>query len=227
MNRLNLNRKETILIVLSVLFFISLLLYSYFLLFKPAHELRQQAQQNLQTERQVLSTLQQQAAGKTDREPASSLPLQRKVPVEPVEEMILLQLGKAETVSGTEIENVAFTTGEMLIDNPPEGVENVNELLTTVSILSPDYEGVAAFIEEIERLERVTVLDSATFTGPAEKTEEADEDEPISLEVTFSSFYRPDLETLKGEVPKVAAPPASLKEDPFPFEDNTEQGAGE
>ncbi len=221
------NRKEAILVVLSVLFFISLLLYSYFLLFKPARDQLQQSRDSLQAERQVLSTLQQQAAAATDREPASSLPLQRKVPVEPVEEMVLLQLGKAEIISGTEIENVAFTTGEMVIENPPEGVENVSELLTTVSILSPDYEGIASFIEEVERLERITVTDSVAFSGPPEKTEEADEDEQVQLEVTFSSFFRPDLETLKGEVPRVPAPSASLKDDPFPFDDDTEQGAGE
>ena len=227
MNRLNLNRKETILLVLSILFFISLLLYSYYLLFEPAREQLQQSQDNMQAERQVLSTLQQQATPDEDREPASSLPLQRKVPVEPVEETILLRLGEAETVSGTEIENVAFTTGEMVIENPPEGVENVQELLTTVTILSADYEGIATFIEEVERMDRITVMDSISFAGPPEKVDEAQEEEPISLEATFSSFYRPDLESLREAVPKVPAPPASQQEDPFPFEDDTEQGAGQ
>lgn len=223
MNRFNMNRKETILVVLSVLFLIALLLYSYFMLFQPARETRLQAQQTLQTERQVLSSLQQQAAGETESEPASTLPLQRRVPVSPAEEVVLLQVGKAEVVSGTEIQNVAFSTGEMVIENPPEGVTGVSELLTTVQILSPDYDGILTFIEEVERLERITVTNSVTFTGPPERTEEAQEDEPIAMEITFSSFYRPDLTTLEGETPTAPAPPASLKDDPFPFEDDTEQ----
>ncbi|EMR05809.1 General secretion pathway, M protein [Bhargavaea cecembensis DSE10] len=223
MNRFNMNRKETILVVLSVLFLIALLLYSYFMLFQPARETRLQAQQTLQTERQVLSSLQQQAAGETESEPASTLPLQRRVPVNPAEEVVLLQVGKAEVVSGTEIQNVAFSTGEMVIENPPEGVESVSELLTTVQILSPDYDGILTFIEEVERLERITVTNSVTFTGPSERTEEAQEDEPIAMEITFSSFYRPDLTTLEGETPTAPAPPPSLKDDPFPFDDETEQ----
>ena len=223
MNRFNMNRKETILVVLSVLFLIALLLYSYFMLFQPARETRLQAQQTLQTERQVLSSLQQQAAGETESEPASTLPLQRRVPVNPAEEVVLLQVGKAEVGSGTEIQNVAFSTGEMVIENPPEGVESVSELLTTVQILSPDYDGILTFIEEVERLERITVTNSVTFTGPSERTEEAQEDEPIAMEITFSSFYRPDLTTLEGETPTAPAPPPSLKDDPFPFDDETEQ----
>lgn len=223
MNRFNMNRKETILVVLSVMFLIALLLYSYFLLFQPARETRLQAQQTLQTERQVLSSLQQQAAGETESEPASTLPLQRRVPVSPAEEVVLLQVGKAEVVSGTEIQNVAFSTGEMVIENPPEGVTSVSELLTTVQILSPDYDGILTFIEEVERLERITVTNSVTFTGPPERTEEAQEDEPIAMEITFSSFYRPDLTTLEGETPTAPAPPPSLKDDPFPFDDETEQ----
>jgi type IV pilus assembly protein PilO len=222
-NRFNMNRKEMILVVLSVMFLIALLLYSYFLLFQPARETRLQAQQTLQTERQVLSSLQQQAAGETESEPASTLPLQRRVPVSPAEEVVLLQVGKAEVVSGTEIQNVAFSTGEMVIENPPEGVSSVSELLTTVQILSPEYDGILTFIEEVERLERITVTNSVTFTGPPERTEEAQEDEPIAMEITFSSFYRPDLTTLEGETPTAPAPPPSLKDDPFPFDDDTEQ----
>nr|WP_285858615.1 type II secretion system protein GspM [Bhargavaea ginsengi] len=217
------NRKETILVVLSALFLIALVLYSYFLLFQPARETRLQAQQTLQTERQVLSSLQQQAAGETESEPASTLPLQRRVPVSPAEEVVLLQVGKAEVVSGTEIQNVAFSTGEMVIENPPEGVASVSELLTTVQILSPDYGGILTFIEEVERLERITVTNSVTFSGPPERTEEAQEDEPIAMEITFSSFYRPDLTTLEGETPTAPAPAPSLKDDPFPFDDDTEQ----
>ncbi|MCM3086606.1 type II secretion system protein M [Bhargavaea ginsengi] len=223
MNRFNMNRKETILVVLSALFLIALVLYSYFLLFQPARETRLQAQQTLQTERQVLSSLQQQAAGETESEPASTLPLQRRVPVSPAEEVVLLQVGKAEVVSGTEIQNVAFSTGEMVIENPPEGVASVSELLTTVQILSPDYGGILTFIEEVERLERITVTNSVTFSGPPERTEEAQEDEPIAMEITFSSFYRPDLTTLEGETPTAPAPAPSLKDDPFPFDDDTEQ----
>lgn len=224
MSRLNLDKKELILLFASILFFISLLLYSYFMLFTPARDERLQAQQSLQTERQVLSTLQQQVAGVEYTEPASSQPLQRKVPVLPVEEIVLLQVGKAEVVSGTEIQGVSFSTGEMLIENPPEGVESVDELLTTVQITSEDYDGIITFIEEVEKLERITVTDAISFTGPSEKREETEEDEPIQMELTFSSFYRDDLESLKEETPKAPAPPASMKEDPFKFEDESEQG---
>jgi len=94
----------------------------YFILFRPAHETRIQSRQTLQTERQVLSSLQQQASRESGSGPASTLPLQRRVPVLPAEEIVLLQVGKAEVVSGTEIQNVAFSTGEMVIENLPEGV---------------------------------------------------------------------------------------------------------
>jgi len=86
-----------------------------------------------------------------------------------------------------------------------------------VAIEVATYSELMRFIAELENMERVFVVDSIKFVGPDEVKEMGVERELIPLTVSFSAFYRSDLENLVNETPKINAPSGSQKSDPFSF----------
>jgi len=217
-------QKETALVVLSVLLFISLAAYSYFILYVPVKDTNEQMKLTTSNERDVLFSLRKQSAAKGQTDTTSSQPLQRKVPTMPLEDAVLLQIGKAETKSGSLVQEITFAQGEFIIENPVENVENVDQLLTEVVLQSDSYTGIEKFVDEIERMERIFIIDSISINVPGEIRDQQVDEELIEMTVAFSAFYRPDLVGLKHEVPKIDAPPDSEKVDPTPFNDGVEVG---
>ncbi len=159
-------QKETALVVLSVLLFISLAAYSYFIVYAPAKETNEQMKLTTSNERDVLFALLKQSASKGQTDTTSSQPLQRKVPSMPLEDAVLLQIGKAEIKSGAIVQDITFSQGEFIIENPPENVENVNQLLTEVVLQSDSYTGIEKFVDEIEKMERIFIIDSISINMP-------------------------------------------------------------
>lgn len=215
-------QKEIFLITVASIFLLSLSLYTYYVVFSPAKDAYDQQKVSVDNERAVLFALRTEVAEKEDSDLTSTLNYQQKLPVKPLQDAILLQIAKAETKSGTQIRNVDFVQSEFEILDPPEHVENVMELLTTVEIEVVDYPSLVNFIDEIEQMERIFVIDTIQFQGPDEVTEVETEQETIVLDVSFSAFYRADLENLDQEAPKINAPPGSQKTTPFTFNDGGE-----
>jgi type IV pilus assembly protein PilO len=227
MTNLTKRQKEMALVVLSVILFLSLGAYSYFLVYTPAKDTNDQVKLTTSNERDVLFALQKQSASKGQTDTASSQPLQRKVPTKPLEDAVVLEIGKAEIKSGTTVQGITFTQGEFVIENPPELVENVSQLLTEVVLQSDSYIGIEKFVDEIEKMDRIFIIDSINFNVPEEIREEELEKDFIEMTVTFSAFYRPDLIDLHIEAPKTNAPPPSEKIDPTPYNDGTKVGEAE
>lgn len=217
-------QKEIALVVLSVLLFISLAAYSYFKVYVPVKDTNEQMKLTTSNERDVLFALRKQSAAQGQTDTTSSQPLQRKVPSMPLEDAVLLQIGKAEIKSGTLVQDIAFAQGEFIIENPVENVENINQLLTEVVLQSDSYTGIEKFVDEIEKMERVFIIDSISINVPVEIRDQQLDEGMIEMTVAFSAFYRPDLVGLQHEVPKIDAPPPSEKIDPTPFNDSVEAG---
>lgn len=220
-------QKEGALLFLAIVFLVVLSLYSYFILYSPAKTENEQMKQAIANERDVLYALRKQAAGQAiaNESQGGSHPLQKKVPVKPLEEAVLLQIEKAEVKSGSFVQDVTFTYSDYVIQNPPEHVENVNRLLTEVYLEAASYLDVQKFIDEIEKMERIYVVESITIETPEEVREQTEEQEPMQMTIAFNAFYRPDLIELESEAPKTDAPLPAEKIDPTPF--NTGVGQGE
>lgn len=227
MTNLTKRQKEMALVVLSVILFLSLGAYSYFLVYTPAKDTNEQVKLTTSNERDVLFALQKQSASNGQTDTASSQPLQRKVPTKPLEDAVVLQIGKAEIKSGVSVQGITFTQGEFVIENPPKLVENVSQLLTEVVLQSDSYIGIEKFVDEIEKMDRVFIIDSINFNVPEEIRKEELEKEFIEMTVSFSAFYRPDLIDLQIEAPKTNAPPPSEKIDPTPYNDGAKAGEPE
>ena len=224
MTNLTKRQKEIALVILSSLFFIVLAAYAYFMVYAPVKGENEQVKLMLSNEREVMVALRKQEAASGQVDTVSSQPLQRKVPVKPLEDAVLLQIGRAEIKSGSAVQDIQFTKGEFVIQNPPEQVGNVQQLLTEVSLEADSYLEVENFIDEIERMERIFIVDSINFIAPEEIQEQSEADEPMQMTVAFSAFYRPDLVDLQHEAPKTDAPAPEGKNDPTPYNNGTEVG---
>ncbi len=224
MRSLTKRQKEIALLVFAVIFFVLLVSYSWFQLYAPAKEENTRVVNSIVDQREVIFELQRQVAGKPVEQSSSSRPLQRKVPVSPLEDLLLLQLEKAEVKSKALINNVAFTQDD-LNEVPIESAEQLDagtedpalalkRMTIEVELAASDYEEADQFIREVEAAERIFVVQSIELDTPEEIRETAAEKEPIELTVSFQAFYRPDLQELVPEVPKLDAPKPAGKEDP-------------
>lgn len=225
MSNLSKRQKDVALVVLSVIFLLSLALYSYFKIYAPAKDMNERALQSFSNERDILFALQRQQAQQVPNQTTNSRILQQQLPVVPLEDLILLQVQEAEVKSDTYVQEVNFSFEEALIETPPEDVQNVQAIIAEVHLLATDYANVDRFIEEIESMERIFVIDGIEFTAPEEIRTTDDEGDLQELTVTFHAFYRNDLPGLLDDAPKVDAPPSANKSDPTPF--NQSNGSGE
>ena len=222
MSSLTKRQKEVGLIGLAVVFLLVLLAYSYFVLYAPARDARAQAEQSLSSEREVLMALENQLKDLPAGEPVSASELQRKVSVDALTDLIVLQIEQAELLSNSLVTAISFTEGPLEVVQPVEGVENIQEVLTSISLEAPDYASITSFIREIEKMERIMVVESINFGANEEVTQLEQEQEALSVTLNFSAFYRPDLIELNDTLPKVDAPPPANKSNPLPQNDGTD-----
>lgn len=222
MSSMTKSQKEKALIALTILFLLALGFYSYFLMYAPAKDAREQAQQSLRSERDVLMALQTQIKELPESDTVSTLELQKKVSIDPLSELMVLQIEEAELISGTQIEAIELAEAEVELQIPVEGLENLKEVETTVVFSAENYKEITDFITEIEDMERILVIESINFDANPEVREVIEETERLQGTLSFAAYYRPDLIALEDTVPKIDAPAPADKKDPLPANDGTE-----
>ncbi|WP_044894632.1 hypothetical protein [Bacillus alveayuensis] len=101
--------KRQVLLLLGIFISIGMIyfvLYSYIL--KPMHNRIEQLQQTLSTEQQLLEATKERVA---QQETESVVELQKRVPVKPMVEQLLLDFERAEVVSDSFISSISFSEG--------------------------------------------------------------------------------------------------------------------
>ncbi|MDN7245879.1 pilus assembly protein PilO [Planococcus shenhongbingii] len=221
MSSLTKSQKEKGLIILAIVFLLALGAYSYFMVYAPAKDARLQAEQTLSSERDVLIGLQTQLKEIPEGEKISTSELQQKVSIEPLSELLVLQIEQAELLSESLVTDIGIAEEPVTLPVPVEGLENLQQVKTTVGFQTADYKGIITFIKEIEAMERILVIDSIDFGSNKEVTTVEAEKEPLDVTLSFSAYFRPDLIALADTLPKVDAPPPAGKMNPLPQNDGT------
>lgn len=162
---------------------------------------------------------------------ADSQRLQTRVPTVPALDTVVEALSQASLLSGVNVTSIVFADGNIADSEVPEKIEpfnpadvsatnepvepvdlapvNVSTVRSTVTLQAETYEALVSFLESIESMNRVQVLRTVQFTGPAETgpntTEEA---QPLDFTVELDAFYRPDLDqlVLDRHIPEPAYP---------------------
>ncbi len=240
MRSLTKRQKDLTLLILSLVFFAVIAAYSWYRMYAPAKDDNARVVSSIVDQREVLFELQRQLAAKPEEMSSSSRPLQQKVPVVPLEELLVVQLEKAEVKSGTAIRDIQFTkdAAGLEVADPAETADGSSDDVSagttadspeaalrrvTVDIeLSADsYESIDRFIREVEQMERIFIVQTIELTPPEEEREQTEEAAPLELTVSFQAFYRPDLTELLPDVPKLDAPAPAGKEDPTAGEEES------
>lgn len=119
-------KKETIILVLTVLLTILAIFALYYFYLEPKYNNIDTQTQTLKAEKELLASLESQQQKKSNITAESLAVLQRKVPVKPQQEQLILDLEQAEVISGTRIINMSFSEGDVA-PPPAEIPEETNQ----------------------------------------------------------------------------------------------------
>jgi type IV pilus assembly protein PilO len=228
--KIDFTRKQwTILISLVVTGLVILAGVNYFAL-QPAEKRLQYKKDELGIQVKLQEAVEAKVDSIDENETPDSNSLQKKIPVEPLTERVILDLEKAELLSGSTIQSIHFekTDGALA---PKESEETeaapvvetqlpslLKRIQMTIVVESPAYFEMEKFLDEIENLERIVEINGLYFEGEQELKEnmEGYSEDTITFEVIASAFYIPELNDLKDGLPIIESPSPSLKKDPFP-----------
>ena len=202
------------LVVLVSIFLIALVFYTVTNVYLPSREAKEQATVEAAAQRDTLFAMQKQLANKDPNESVTSSPLQKIVPVIPLEDALMIRLEKAEVISDSRIQEINFSKEIFDFELLPEGVQNLETVLMEVTLVADTYRQVETFIYEIEEMMRIMNVNTIQFESTEEKVSEDTDVGLMEVVISFNAYFRPDLVNLQNEAPKVDAPPAALKYDP-------------
>jgi type IV pilus assembly protein PilO len=230
---IEIEKKHYLLLGSSVILILLGITMFYYLYYAPKEVRAAQLEQEIKIEEQLVQVLDQQAAA-AGASAGNTVELQRKIPVTPYLEQLLLELEKAEVLSDSRIINMSFgdevftasaTLDEYVTTDEEEGEtivteeeflpEGLKKVTVKLSVESKVYEDLTAFLSSIESLTRITQIESVTFTGQQELTSVDQEVSPLTYTVALSAFYFPELEDLMEDLPPLSVPEPSNKTNPF------------
>lgn len=94
----------------------------------------------------------------------------------------------------------------------PNGLKKITVQL---QVESQTYGDLEKFIETLESLPRIVVVEAINYSGGEEVTTLDQEKQPLSYSLTVSAFYMPTLTDLAGQLPKIEAPAPAGKDNPL------------
>ena len=235
--KIQLTKKGSVIAILSITLIILLFAGVYMLIVQPKKTELVRKETEYKTEEQLLAALQSQSSEANSNTFESTVELQQQVPVKPLLEQLVLNIEKAEVVSGSFVSSMNFGTSGVTVTDEAENETNeveidlneedkpekspivlpvgVNKVSINLTVQSPSYFDLERFIEEIEQSERIIVVDNITFSGKEEITSLEQADQPLTFSLSVSAFYMPSLNDLIDQLPRMEVPKPSNKKNPF------------
>lgn len=238
--------KKHFLTLLSLVFVSILLYFgAHFLYISPLRDSLALKESQLKTEQQLSKTLETRLSTASSSDFNSTVELQKTLPVDPMTEQLVLDLEKAEVISNSYITVMEFVDDGQIVaeeqsvnteqqtsesDNANQGTETVSgadiqpiqlpegvaKTSVTVTVESGSYFELEKFIETLERLQRIVMVESISFSGPEEIRSLSDEENKITMNLTINAFYLSGFDDLNGDNPKIQTTAPANKRNPFP-----------
>jgi type IV pilus assembly protein PilO len=222
------SKQQVLILLLLLVLFVAVFAGLYFYLLYPRYQQIEQLTDTVISEKKLLASIKADAAKQRDGLPESIVALQKKIPVKPLTEQLLLDLEKAEVVSDSTITSMNFSEGENAAaennassngaSTPssssalPDGLKKVTVQLT---VQSPSYYQLERFLQTLENLDRIVSIESLSFAGNPELTSVGTKVNPLTYSLTVSAFYYPKLADLQKLLPQLDVPPPSEKDNPL------------
>jgi len=209
-----------------------------------AYDTKRQLDASAKTLEREQTALEASKASENKVDVAESSFLQKKVPVIPAIDDIVDSIDAASQIAGgtlkgansrgitahepvAPVEPASGVTTTPAIDavqteGAPPATSNTpiaeaTPLPASLQVEAPSYAELLAFLKQLERTDRISVLRQIQLTGPEEPgPNEAlvSLDEPLAFTVEIESYYRPDLAQLQEEK-KTPVKETTPKSDPF------------
>ncbi len=253
--KLRFSKRDKLILGVGALFLVLLIVYAQFFSLSPLKSDLGFKQQSLKNEQKLLDIVTQKKAKDTTKKAEDTRELQKILPVKPLQEQLILDLEKAETLSNSKISSMGFskdadvnTAPDQATDQNANGQQPANtqaaanqmtttqettaqatgdqqaapaqtiplkKLTVSLSVESPNYKEFEKFIETLESLKRIVVVESISYAGGQEITSLDQEATPLTYSLTISAFYMPTLTDLAAELPKIDAPAPAGKDNPL------------
>ncbi|OIK16970.1 hypothetical protein BIV60_01450 [Bacillus sp. MUM 116] len=245
-------KKRKFMVLIGILLLVLLIVFAQFNLLSPLKSDLTMNQQQLQNEQKLLEIASQKTQEAAAGVAEDTRELQKKIPVKPLQDQLILDLEKAETISNSEIKSYGFSkdadvsTGmdqanagnasTTQITTPNSNGTNsaqanqvtstnqqtalavpsgMKKLTVSLSVESPSYKDFEKFVQTLESLERIVVVETINYSGGQEITSLDQENQPLTFSLTVSAFYMPGLANLASQVPKIDAPAPAHKDNPL------------
>jgi type IV pilus assembly protein PilO len=215
------------------------IVYTQFFYLNPLKNELKLKNQTLETEQKLLNEISENKRNMKDHQ-VNTRELQKKIPVKPNQDQLILDLQQAETVSGSQIKSMDFSIdGQSDVQNDQNSIEkNIQQNNTTtnktadqtaekvlpnglqkltgkIKIESPGYEEFEKFIDALEKLKRIIVVESIEYSAGNEQDLLMEKDSPFSYELTISAFYMSGLTDLENQMPEIDVPNPAEKQNPL------------
>lgn len=142
--KLRLSKIDKIIGGSGVLLIVIVIVYSQFFSLSPLKSDLSIKEQTLETEQKLLDTVTQKNTETAYTEPEDTSELQKKVPVEPLQEQFILDLEKAENVSNSEIKSMSFSKGaDVTVATDQTNTQTAATGQTTTQTATTDQSGTA------------------------------------------------------------------------------------
>lgn len=273
--KLAFSKRDILILLAAALLVVVLIVYAQFIKLSPLHSDLQSQQQTLKTEKKLLDIVSQKKAESTKTVAENTRELQKVLPVNPLQEQLILDLEKAEAVASSKILSMSFSKDGTVAAEAPQtdsqnagnqqsnakqaasnqnagtqsqgttnqasttsssqgtdansqtsggqaahqpaapGVPALKKLTVQLSVEAPSYEEFEKFVDTLETLKRIVVVESINYNGTTEVTTQQEETPKLTFSLTVSAFYMPDLADLKQDLPKIDAAAPAGKTNPL------------
>ena len=203
------------------------------------HQTLQEKEATLKREQMVLE---QAKANEQKVDVAESSFLQQKVPVTASNDDVIDAINASSQIAGVKVQSITFGQATEVAPQSPvtstpavDGAmatesdqaettaaapvtANATPLPASLTVEAPSYLELMAFLKQIERTDRITVLRQIQLSGPEEPGPGSGaillDDEMLSFTVEIESYYRPDLTKLSPDK-QTPLEEKTPKSDPF------------
>ncbi|WP_099362063.1 hypothetical protein [Fredinandcohnia onubensis] len=123
---LHFSRKQIIYLVMAIVILVGVIYLTYFLLVKPVKLKIAQLENSVKTEERLLEVISDKRTNDTPI--ISSTEIQKRIPVVPLVEQIVLDLERAETLSESRVISMSYSESEFLLLDETQPVEDQVEM---------------------------------------------------------------------------------------------------
>ncbi|WP_096202820.1 type 4a pilus biogenesis protein PilO [Bacillus sp. FJAT-45350] len=242
---LSFSKKHIIILGVAIFLLIASAFFFFSQYISPAMKEKEVLAAEVEFEKSQLAILRDQQRDTTTEAIETSIELQRKLPVKPLVDQFLLDISRAEGLSNSYILYIDISEGgELSLRATEDGVEGetstpveqsegeggqettqeqqvnvdiegLKQITLNLSVRANRYQDLAQFLRELDRLPRISSIDSVSFIGHDEQIMVDDVHDSLEFNVTVSTYFYPELLELGEEGPKVDYPRPSNKDNPL------------